>query len=298
MTRSFSLDGRDYEIDLCDKHSQKFDEVLSKFAEKARKVTGRAGQAQAADHCAPSAQCRHPHLGEAERHGGQRSGPDSGQRDREVRRESLTRADGRIRAAAADSRAAAPVSGLRRPEPWRGELCARRGPSAGWSGTSSPLGARSLVPPRRRRAGGWIPRAGSSGDPHAGVGRAGHQSGRGAPVAGRSGRQSRTVGTVVISRRRAGGGRLDTQVGLLRQTRTPASGGPGISPAARSAADVISRRRAGGEAAEYPARAATAAAGGQYGVGRLWVKRRPGTPATGPAGQRPLTGQGGFLRPT
>jgi Lsr2 len=41
MTRAFSLDGRDYEIDLCEKHSQKFDEVLARFAEKARKVTGR-----------------------------------------------------------------------------------------------------------------------------------------------------------------------------------------------------------------------------------------------------------------
>ncbi len=41
LTRAFSLDGRDYEIDLCEKHSQKFDEVLRRFAEKARKVTGR-----------------------------------------------------------------------------------------------------------------------------------------------------------------------------------------------------------------------------------------------------------------
>ena len=46
MTRAFSLDGRDYEIDLCEKHSQRFDEVLSKFAEKARKVTGRVGKAK------------------------------------------------------------------------------------------------------------------------------------------------------------------------------------------------------------------------------------------------------------
>ena len=38
MTRAFSLDGRDYEIDLCEKHSQKFDEVLQRFADKARKV--------------------------------------------------------------------------------------------------------------------------------------------------------------------------------------------------------------------------------------------------------------------
>ena len=41
QTREFSLDGRDYEIDLCEKHSQKFDEALRRFADKARKVTGR-----------------------------------------------------------------------------------------------------------------------------------------------------------------------------------------------------------------------------------------------------------------
>jgi Lsr2 len=42
LTRAFSLDGRDYEIDLCEKHSQKFDEVLKRFADKARRATGRA----------------------------------------------------------------------------------------------------------------------------------------------------------------------------------------------------------------------------------------------------------------
>jgi hypothetical protein len=41
LTRSFSLDGKDYEIDLCEKHSQKFDEVVTRFAERARRVTGR-----------------------------------------------------------------------------------------------------------------------------------------------------------------------------------------------------------------------------------------------------------------
>src|ERR1035438_9920145 len=41
LTRSFSLDGRDYEIDLCEKHSQKFDEAVKRFAEKARKVSTR-----------------------------------------------------------------------------------------------------------------------------------------------------------------------------------------------------------------------------------------------------------------
>ena len=39
LTRTFSLDGRDYEIDLCEKHSQKFDEVLKRFADKARRAT-------------------------------------------------------------------------------------------------------------------------------------------------------------------------------------------------------------------------------------------------------------------
>jgi hypothetical protein len=41
MTRAFSLDGRDYEIDLCEKHSQKFDEAVKRFADKARKVSNR-----------------------------------------------------------------------------------------------------------------------------------------------------------------------------------------------------------------------------------------------------------------
>jgi nucleoid-associated protein Lsr2 len=39
LTRAFSLDGRDYEIDLCEKHSQKFDEVVKRFADRARKVS-------------------------------------------------------------------------------------------------------------------------------------------------------------------------------------------------------------------------------------------------------------------
>ena len=39
--RAFSLDGRDYEIDLCLRHSQKFDELFGKFAERARKASGR-----------------------------------------------------------------------------------------------------------------------------------------------------------------------------------------------------------------------------------------------------------------
>ena len=44
LTRSFSLDGRDYEIDLCEKHSQKFDETLKRFADRARKVSSRVGR--------------------------------------------------------------------------------------------------------------------------------------------------------------------------------------------------------------------------------------------------------------
>jgi hypothetical protein len=44
MTRAFSLDGRDYEIDLCEKHSQKFDEVLQRFADKARRASHRASR--------------------------------------------------------------------------------------------------------------------------------------------------------------------------------------------------------------------------------------------------------------
>lgn len=44
MMRAFSLDGRDYEIDLCVRHSQKFDEVFHKFAERARKASSRVSR--------------------------------------------------------------------------------------------------------------------------------------------------------------------------------------------------------------------------------------------------------------
>jgi hypothetical protein len=44
VTRAFSLDGRDYEIDLCERHSQKFDEVVGRYAERARKVSSRIGR--------------------------------------------------------------------------------------------------------------------------------------------------------------------------------------------------------------------------------------------------------------
>ena len=39
--RKFSFDGRDYEIDLCVKHSDKFDETVSRYAERARRTSAR-----------------------------------------------------------------------------------------------------------------------------------------------------------------------------------------------------------------------------------------------------------------
>lgn len=39
--RRFSFEGRDYEIDLCAKHSEKFDEAISRYAQRARKSSGR-----------------------------------------------------------------------------------------------------------------------------------------------------------------------------------------------------------------------------------------------------------------
>jgi hypothetical protein len=44
VTRMFSLDGRDYEIDLCAKHSEKFDESVKRFADHGRRVSARAGR--------------------------------------------------------------------------------------------------------------------------------------------------------------------------------------------------------------------------------------------------------------
>jgi len=46
LTRSFSIDGRDYEIDLCERHSQKFDEVFRRFTTRARKAASRPGRAK------------------------------------------------------------------------------------------------------------------------------------------------------------------------------------------------------------------------------------------------------------
>ena len=39
--RRFSIDGRDYEIDLCLRHSERFDEAVSSFATHARKASAR-----------------------------------------------------------------------------------------------------------------------------------------------------------------------------------------------------------------------------------------------------------------
>ena len=39
--RRFSIDGRDYEIDLCLKHSERFDEAVSRYASLARKASAR-----------------------------------------------------------------------------------------------------------------------------------------------------------------------------------------------------------------------------------------------------------------
>jgi Lsr2 len=44
LTRTFSLDGRDYEIDLCVRHSEKFDEAVKRFADHGRRVTSRVGR--------------------------------------------------------------------------------------------------------------------------------------------------------------------------------------------------------------------------------------------------------------
>ena len=43
-TRRFGLDGHDYEIDLCAKHSQKLEEVVIRYAEHARRASARQGR--------------------------------------------------------------------------------------------------------------------------------------------------------------------------------------------------------------------------------------------------------------
>ncbi len=44
QARRFSLDGREYEIDLCAKHSQKFDDVVGRYAERGRRASARPGR--------------------------------------------------------------------------------------------------------------------------------------------------------------------------------------------------------------------------------------------------------------
>jgi len=39
--RRFSIDGRDYEIDLCLRHSERFDDALGRYASHARKSSAR-----------------------------------------------------------------------------------------------------------------------------------------------------------------------------------------------------------------------------------------------------------------
>jgi hypothetical protein len=40
--RRFSIDGRNYEIDLCARHSEKFDELAQRYVARARRVSARA----------------------------------------------------------------------------------------------------------------------------------------------------------------------------------------------------------------------------------------------------------------
>ena len=58
--RRFSIDGREYEIDLCLKHSERFDEAVSRFASHARKASARVARAKrrTAAHRKHSAQVR------------------------------------------------------------------------------------------------------------------------------------------------------------------------------------------------------------------------------------------------
>ena len=58
--RRFSIDGRDYEIDLCLKHSEKFDEAVSRYASHARKPSARVARTKrrTAAHRKHSAQVR------------------------------------------------------------------------------------------------------------------------------------------------------------------------------------------------------------------------------------------------
>ena len=44
--RRFSIDGRDYEIDLCLKHSERFDDAVGRYATHARKSSARVPKAK------------------------------------------------------------------------------------------------------------------------------------------------------------------------------------------------------------------------------------------------------------
>jgi nucleoid-associated protein Lsr2 len=59
--RTFSFDGRDYEIDLCQRHSDTFDETISRYAEHARMSSaapGRSAKRRTAAHRQHSASVR------------------------------------------------------------------------------------------------------------------------------------------------------------------------------------------------------------------------------------------------
>ena len=59
--RRFSLDGRDYEIDLCQQHSDTFDETIGQYAEHARMSSapvGRTAKRRTAAHRQHSASVR------------------------------------------------------------------------------------------------------------------------------------------------------------------------------------------------------------------------------------------------
>jgi nucleoid-associated protein Lsr2 len=59
-TRVFGLDGHDYEIDLCKKHSDKLEEILKRYSACARKAAARRGRRRrrTAAHRQRSAQIR------------------------------------------------------------------------------------------------------------------------------------------------------------------------------------------------------------------------------------------------
>jgi nucleoid-associated protein Lsr2 len=58
--RRFSFDGRDYEIDLCSRHSDRFDEVIGRYVEHARRSSARlpAAKRRTAAHRQHSANVR------------------------------------------------------------------------------------------------------------------------------------------------------------------------------------------------------------------------------------------------